>query len=94
MGMNQETACPLCGSALVEGPATTFDAYVPMGRVVRGRELPTKERQTTVAACSGCEFLIDLRRPDGVPKSSSQLLVEVGKWVRDVRTTRRKGAAQ
>lgn len=76
-----EGPCPLgCGGLVSEEPATAVDTYAP-GYYVAGRALPTRERLTTVAACSGCEFLIDLRRPDGVPKTSTQLLAEVGRFV-------------
>lgn len=73
--------CPLCGSDLQEVPATTFDTYAPSYHV-KGRALPTRERQTVIAACTGCELIIDLHRPDGVPKTSAQILHDVGMVVR------------
>lgn len=78
----QEIRCPLCQSVVEQTDATTFDPIVEHGGVVQGRKQATKARQTTVAACTGCEFLVDLRRVDGVLKSPVELIQEVGQWVR------------
>ena len=75
-----DTKCPLCDSLVEETEATVSEEYLPPFPR-RGQPLPRRERQTRVAACTGCEFLIDLRRPDGVPKTSAQLLTEVGRWL-------------
>lgn len=40
-----------------------------------------RNRSTQIAACNGCEFIVDLRRADGVPKTSKQLLLEVATWL-------------
>lgn len=79
----QPTICPRCGSEMQEVGATTFDPIVEKGVVIRGLAQAMKARETTVAACSGCEFLVDLRRSDGVPKTSAELLSEVGRELAD-----------
>lgn len=71
--------CPLCGAPVQQCSATTFDDYIP-GYAVNGR-VEQRARETEVAACTGCEFLVDLRQTNGTPKTSRQLLLEVGKWV-------------
>ncbi len=79
--MHDNTAvCPLCRGTVVATPATTFDAYHP-GYHVPWKALPTKARETMLAACTGCEFAIDLHRGDGQPKTQAQLLTEVGTWL-------------
>lgn len=73
--------CPRCHAPLQETPATAFDEVATKGVAVRGKAFDTKPRETVIAACTGCEFAVDLRRPDGVQKSSQELLVEVGQWL-------------
>lgn len=79
-----EGPCPLCGAHVSAVPATTVDEVHP-GYHVAGQPLKTKERETTVAACSGCEFVIDLHHPSGVPKTRAQLLAEAGAFVTEAR---------
>lgn len=51
--------CPDCGSPLTITEAITVDTYAPTYHT-KGQPLPTRERATIVAACSGCEFIQDL----------------------------------
>jgi hypothetical protein len=78
----QPVVCPLCQSALQEVEATTFDTIIP-GYHIRGRALPTKKRETTIIACTGCEFAVDMKTTNGSDKSSAQLLADVGRLVGD-----------
>jgi len=77
------TVCPRCGAAMEQVEATAFDEYVEGGFHIVGRPLPRRPRETVVAACTGCEFVVDLRHPNGTAKSSAHLLREVGQWLVD-----------
>lgn len=65
------TRCPLCGGEVHE---TDCVAVVRRGRGVQ-------HRRTVAAACSGCEFMLDLCRPDGVRKSAARVLRDVARFV-------------
>ena len=80
--MTLSMECPLCGGILETTDMRVSETYHP-GYHVAGTELPRRERETVVAACTECEFIVDLRRPDGVPKTSAQLLHDVGVFVRE-----------
>src|SRR5688572_10651312 len=66
------TRCPFCGGEVYE---TECVAVVRRGRGVQRTE-------TVAAACSGCEFMLDLRRQDGVRKSAAQILRDVAVFLR------------
>lgn len=53
-------ACPLCGGKISVVEATTVEPVHP-GYHVKGTDLPTRERAVVVAACSGCEFVTEIR---------------------------------
>lgn len=57
-------SCPECGSKLEITEATRGEKVLP-GYVLAGTpiaDLPEKRTLTTIAACTGCEFIIDLER--------------------------------
>jgi hypothetical protein len=57
--------CPECASPLCLSEATTTEVFHP-GYHVRGTPLPTRDRATVIAACSGCEFVYELTADEQV----------------------------
>lgn len=58
--MTTSMACPDCGSALMLSEATTFRDFVPPNPIRGKTELVRKPVETIVAACTGCEFVLEL----------------------------------
>lgn len=52
--------CPWCGGKVIVTEATVTDTYAP-GYHVRGRTLPTRDREIVAAACTGCEWIEEVR---------------------------------
>ena len=71
--------CPLCRGWLDVQECTTVETYHP-GYHVAGRQLPTRERATVAAFCSGCEFVIDLQHSDGSAKSPARMAVDIRRF--------------
>lgn len=51
--------CPSCGGTVTAIRATVVESYHP-GYHVFGTALPTRKRDCVAAACSGCEFCVEL----------------------------------
>lgn len=68
--------CPLCSARLSVIACTTVREFHP-GYHVRGEPLPEHEMPTTVVACSGCEFVLDLEHQDRSPRSEESLTAEI-----------------
>ena len=61
MNAELKPLCPDCGSPLqTVQDAVVNEAYLS-GYVVRGAELPRRERPAAVVVCTGCEFCIEIR---------------------------------
>ena len=73
--------CPLCRGVVAAVEATAFDEYVSNGFATIGRPLPRRPRETLVAACADCEFVVDLQQSNGCPKTSVQLIADIGRFL-------------
>ena len=57
--MTTDFACPDCGAPLYIDPAVIVsEEYAPGYNPTRG--VPRRERPTAVAACTACEFIIEI----------------------------------
>lgn len=59
-GELKPVTCPDCGSPVELTPVTVEDVIAP-GHYIIGHDLPTRQRETLALACSGCEFIVDIR---------------------------------
>lgn len=57
-----DPVCPECGSPFeIEPRCRIEETYLPR-HIVRGRPLPRRIRLAPVAFCTGCEFVIEIRK--------------------------------
>ncbi len=73
--------CPLCSAPLQVIACTTLREFHP-GYLKRGEPLPEFEVPTTVVACSGCEFVVDLEYGDRSLRPAESLEVEMAVLMR------------
>ena len=52
--------CPWCGGRLERTPAAVEEEYHP-GHHVAGTPLPKRLREVTALACTGCEYMVEVR---------------------------------